>query len=1331
MADILHDSRHESASGARSERARVALRAGLLTLLLLVPGATAAAEGAAAAPMGAAAAPDGSSESWLARAQRSIAEREYHASRNRLGLQAPNRAHGLRTYFEPTGIRVEDRTRPGSQTLLSLAVAGVGRGEMLAAVAPGEIASEGGRVESRHRGLLEWYENSPAGLEQGFTFEERPVGSGPLAIELRVGVASPSLQGDDVSFATPGGRRLRYGALRARDASGRALVAQIALAGPDRLRLEVDDAGAVYPVVLDPLLTGLWDTTLVSDQSGSEFGFDVAGAGDVNGDGYADVIVGAQFYDAGQPGEGAAFVFLGGAGGVADGGPATAAAQLVSSQAYAALGSSVAGAGDVNGDGYDDVIVGAYRYDAGQPLEGAAFVFLGSASGIADGNPSRAAAQLESDQSASEFGFAVAGAGDVNGDGYADVIVGAHFYSAGQASEGAAFVFLGGAGGVASGSPATAAAQLESNQAGAALGVSVAGAGDVNGDGYADVVVGANLYDAGQSNEGAAFVFLGSAAGIAGSDPSTASAQLESDQADANLGISVAGAGDVNGDGYADVLVGADFYDAGQSDEGAAFVFLGSAAGVPSGSPATASAQLESDQADARFGASVAGTGDVNGDGYADVVVGAPLYEEYETDEGAALVFLGSAAGVASGNPAMATAVLVSSQSGAGFGASVAGAGDVNGDGYADVLVGAPSEGTGSQGAAFVFLGAAHGLADGGPATAASQLESDQSDARLGFSVAGAGDVNGDGYDDVLVGAPFYDAGELLEGAAFVFLGSAAGIVGGDPTTAAAQLESDQVNAGFGAGVAGAGDVNGDGYADVIVGAYLYDAGETDDGAAFVFLGSAAGIVGGDPTTAAAQLESDQANAEFGASVAGAGDVNGDGYADVLVGAPEYDAAQTDEGAVFVFLGSAAGIASGGPATAAVQLESGQAGAYLGISVAGAGDVNGDGYADIVVGASDYDAGETDEGAAAVLLGSAAGITTANAASLESDQAYAWFGESVAGAGDVNGDGYADILVGAPRYDSGQTDEGAAFLFLGSTAGIASGSAATAAAQIESDQTSAWLGTVAGAGDVNGDGYADVLVGAYQYDAGQIDEGAAFLFLGSAAGIASGNPAAASAQLESDQAYALFGASVAGAGDVNGDGYADVVVGAYDYDAGQNNEGAAFVFLGNAEGRPLRAQQQRGDASQVAVAPWGTSHAAGAFEVELTATHPEGRGRVKLEVEACPTGVAFGDASCTTQQGASWTDVTATPGGVRLSEAVTGLADDALYRWHARVLYAPYSVTEPGITPAPHPAHGPWRRVSAQADEADIRTVPEPGQVVLLLAGLVALRLLPRRRMPG
>src|SRR5688572_30020028 len=104
-------------------------------------------------------------DDWLTRAQQHIADREYHASENEEGLQAPNRAHSLRTYFEATGVRVYDRTAEGSPELLRLSLAAIGRGGALVPVAPGtEVRAHEGRVEIDRPGLVEWYVNSKDGL---------------------------------------------------------------------------------------------------------------------------------------------------------------------------------------------------------------------------------------------------------------------------------------------------------------------------------------------------------------------------------------------------------------------------------------------------------------------------------------------------------------------------------------------------------------------------------------------------------------------------------------------------------------------------------------------------------------------------------------------------------------------------------------------------------------------------------------------------------------------------------------------------------------------------------------------------------------------------------------------------------------------------------------------------------------------------------------------------------------------------------------------------------------------------------------------------------------
>jgi hypothetical protein len=431
-----------------------------------------------------------------------------------------------------------------------------------------------------------------------------------------------------------------------------------------------------------------------------------------------------------------------------------------------------------------------------------------------------------------------------------------------------------------------------------------------------------------------------------------------------------------------------------------------------------AAAMIESNQANADFGYSVASAGDVNGDGYGDVIVGAPYYEGGMRDEGAAFVYHGSATGIST----TAAAMVESNQIDGLMGRSVASAGDVNRDGYGDVIVGIwqLENGENSEGGFHIY----HGSAAGMNTTAAAVVESNQEYAYMGYSLASAGDVNADGYSDVIVGARLFDNGEDGEGAAFIYHGSATGI----NTTAAAMVEGNQTFAVLGISVASAGDVNSDGYSDVIVGADLYDNGETDEGAAFVYHGSATGI----NTTAAAMVESNQQAAQMGFSVASAGDVDGDGYSDIIVGVFRYDNGETEEGAAFVYHGSATGINT----TATAVIESNILNANMGISVAGAGDINGDGYSDIIVGANQYSNGEAEEGAAFIYHGSATGINTIATDAIESNQANAYMGYSVASAGDVNGDGYSDIIVGAMRYDNGERNEGAAFIFHGSSAGL-------------------------------------------------------------------------------------------------------------------------------------------------------------------------------------------------------------------------------------------------------------------------------------------------------
>ncbi|MFN0244821.1 MAG: integrin alpha [Planctomycetota bacterium] len=985
------------------------------------------------------------SSAWTAEAAQAVARSEYEfrAQAGEPGAwSAPNRSHELRSRVSPVGIEVFPRATSAdgacAEWKLALRTASFGRlGELRELSAP-SIAAHGARIELDHGALVEWFVNDERGIEQGWTIAERPRGMDPVWIGLEI-TGDLSLRIDDGARSgllvdARGEAQMRYTGLLVYDATGRELEARLSPSSAGGFGIRIDDTAATYPVTVDPLLTGpAW--TAESNQAGAFFGSTVAAAGDVNGDGFSDVIVGAYSYDNGQADEGRAFVYLGSSSGLA----ASAAWTAESDQAGAGFGLSVGTAGDVNGDGFSDVIVGAFGYDNGQTDEGRAFVYLGSASGLA----ASAAWTAESDQVSAQFGAPIGTAGDVNGDGYSDVLVSASTYDNGQTDEGRAYVYLGSASGLA----ASASWTAESNQAGALYSAGAGASGDVNGDGFGDVIVGAYRYDNGQSDEGRAFVYLGSASGLAASAAWTA----ESDQVGAQLGSNVRAAGDVNGDGYADVIVGALDFDNGQTDEGRALVYLGSAAGLATSAAWTA----ESNQAGARFGQSVSTAGDVNGDGFSDVIVGAHMYDNGQTDEGRAFVYLGSATGLAT------TAVWTadSNQAFANFGSWTGTAGDVNGDGYSDVIVGAPlfDNNEFDEGRAYVYLGSSSGLAS----THAWVIESNQADARLGYSVASAGDVNGDGFSDVIVGAPRYDNDQPGEGRAFVYLGAESGLT----TTAAWTVESNEVNSFFGGSVASAGDVNGDGYGDVIVGASTYHGASLYEGRVFVYLGSADGLA----STAAWMFGSNQAFAGLGEKASGAGDVNGDGFSDVIVAASGYDNGQVDQGRAYVFHGSVTGLSASPTWTA----ESNQAGAYFGASLGTAGDVNGDGYGDAIIGSYQYDNDQIDDGRALLYLGSATGLAASASWTAQGDQDEESFGSTVASAGDVNGDGFSDVIVAASGYYNPLTSAGRVALYLGAASGLASSPVWTA----EGERAVASFGVaLAPAGDVNGDGYSDVVI---------------------------------------------------------------------------------------------------------------------------------------------------------------------------------------------------------------------------------------------------------------
>jgi hypothetical protein len=1160
---------------------------------------------------------------WWSAVQEDIRTSEYHITWQEqtylldlpAAYQAPNRAHNLRTYFTPGGPIVIPRVWGEESDVppwrWEARLVAWGRAGALEAVPAAALEVQENRIEYLRGDIQEWFNNDEEGLAQGWRIDAPPQAgdaSAPLQLDLILGGdLSPQISdaGTEVEFTTGEGQPvLHYQLLAAADAAGRALSAWLSLSG-DTLSILVDDTMADYPIQVGQAITGLptgrnWDFT--EPQDDAQAGTSVATAGDVDGDGYSDAIVGVPYYDGGATDEGRVYVFYGSILGLLGSDPW----RKESDQAYAHFGASVATAGDVNGDGFADVIVGAPDYDHPEEDEGGAWVYRGSQNGVIDVPVFFAQANLID----AHMGDSVATAGNVNGEdagiAYADIIVGASGYSQGDDYEGAAFVWHGSANGVNNGdyfgTPSNADWMAESNQYNARLGTSVATAGDVNRDGYADVIVGADNYTHGTSQEGAAFVWHGSGTGLnngVDGNPTNTAWMAEGNNFEAHFGHSASTAGDVNGDGYADVIVGAPHYSNGESDEGGAWLYLGSASGLN----ASWANQDEGNQAGAWFGQSVATAGDVNGDGYADVIVGAPFRTDGENEEGHVYVWYGqpSSSGISSIRDWEAEGNRVQ----AWYGWSVATAGDVNADGYSDIIVGAPGV-LDRAGRVYAY----HGGADSLEETAAWSKYSNQEQAYYGWSVGTAGDVNGDGYADVIVGAPRWDSGKTDEGYAWVYLGQEGGLSPSPHWDKGSNNESAE----YGYSVGTAGDVNGDGYDDVIVGApgWHIPESETDEGAAFVYAGSVSGLDRGTPPLW--DKDSDQIDARFGHSVGTAGDVNGDGYADIVVGAPFWQSGGEERGAVWLYYGSA-----GGSHSAPDWYNVGdQEEARYGYAVGTAGDVNGDGYSDVIVGSPYWqDDTNANEGRAWVYLGSAGGLRHDLHWHAESNNFNAQLGHSVGTAGDVDGDGYGDVIVGAPYFgDGGLTSEGKVWVFHGSALGLDM----SARWSRESGQNGAYYGySVGTAGDVNGDGYADVILGAPHMTGSVSDEGTTRVYLGSRDGLL----LTYDWKGEGGQLLSWYGQSVGTAGDVNGDGYAEVIVGAPQYDrTDRMNEGWAFVYYGNGgPGVSLRPRQQHRGGEPLA--HLGRSDDMDSFRVRLRAGTPFGRGRIVLECEVKPLGTPF------------------------------------------------------------------------------------------------------------
>lgn len=395
--------------------------------------------------------------------------------------------------------------------------------------------------------------------------------------------------------------------------------------------------------------------------------------------------------------------------------------------------------GDLNGDGNADLVIGEAE------ASGGVFVLDGPLVGDHEIVEARAWIQPSSSM---EFGAAVAADGDLNGDGFDDVLAGAP-----GDGPGGIYLFHGPVDGALTEVEAVALLVGEESQDGA--GEAVSYAGDLDHDGLDDVLIGVEDHGAG----GAVYVVHPPVAGT--SFLADAHAKLEGEGAGDDAGHAVAGARDVDGDDTDDILVGADRQDAGGINAGAAYLVTGAIAGTVNLSDADA--KLIGEAEGDRAGTAVAGPGDLDGDGYGDILIGAPDEATVGVDGGAVYLLHGPVAGQLS--LASADVKIVSEGPYDGAGASLAAAGDVNGDGLADVWVGARGSFR-----TYLVLGPASAVTD---LSQADRILGEGVPGGLGYWLAGGGDLDGDGYDDLAAASGAAIGGDhyYWQGAVYVYRG--------------------------------------------------------------------------------------------------------------------------------------------------------------------------------------------------------------------------------------------------------------------------------------------------------------------------------------------------------------------------------------------------------------------------------------------------------------------------------------------------------------------------------------------------------------------------------
>ena len=392
-------------------------------------------------------------------------------------------------------------------------------------------------------------------------------------------------------------------------------------------------------------------------------------------------------------------------------------------------------------------------------------------------------------------------------------------------------------------------------------------------------------------------------------------------------------------------------------------------------------------------GLSVSGAGDINGDGFDDLIIGAPYADNNGGYSGSSYVVFGGSGFDATLNLSTldgSNGFRLDGAEGDFFGRSVSGARDINGDGIDDLIIGAPNADNngGRSGSSYVVFGRQGGLGailnlstlDG---SNGFRLDGEAVDDTSGGSVSGAGDINGDGIDDLIIGADDADPNGTSSGSSYV-------VFGGSGFGATLNLSTLDGSSGFridgvaagddsGISVSGAGDINGDGIDDLIIGAYGADPNGSGSGSSYVVFGRQGGFgatlnLSTLDGSNGFRLDGEAANDDSGGSVSGAGDINGDGFDDLIIGADDADPNGTSSGSSYVVFGRQGGFG----AILNLATLDGSTGFRLdgeatednsGVSVSGAGDINGDSIDDLIIGAYGADNNGNRSGSNYVVFG--------------------------------------------------------------------------------------------------------------------------------------------------------------------------------------------------------------------------------------------------------------------------------------------------------------------------------------------------------------------------